>query len=117
MIHQCQYCNYQSHYKWVVRRHEEKHRAIQTGSGPYQATTKMSVGPNQQRAPTTVSIPPLYGNAVQAAATHQHTSNPHPHVHPYLNHTNHTIPSKELIRNDSLPVFKKSQPCIVASRG
>ena len=26
-------------------------------------------------------------------AAHQHTSNPHPHVHPYLNHTNHSIPS------------------------
>ena len=25
MIHQCQYCNYQSPYKWVVRRHEKKH--------------------------------------------------------------------------------------------
>ena len=58
MIHQCQYCNYQSPYKQVVRRHEEKH-----------------------------------GNAVQSAATHQHTSNPHPHVHSYLNHTNHSIPS------------------------
>ena len=57
------------------------------------APTKISVGPNLQRAPTTVSIPPLYGNAVQAAATHQHTSNPHPHVHPYLNHTNHSTPS------------------------
>ena len=78
---------------WVVRRHEKKHRAIQTGSGPYQATTKMSVSPNLQRAPTTVSIPQLYGNAVQAEATYQHTSNPHPHVHQYLNHTNHSIPS------------------------
>ena len=53
----------------------------------------MSVGPHLQRAPTTVSIPPLYGNGVQAAGTHQHTSNPHPHVHPYLNHTNQSIPS------------------------
>ena len=26
-------------------------------------------------------------------AAHQHTSNPHSHVHPYLNHTNHSIPS------------------------
>ena len=26
-------------------------------------------------------------------AAHQHTSNLHPHVHPYLNHTNHSIPS------------------------
>ena len=33
MIHQCQFCNYQSPYKWVVRRHEKKHQAIQTGSG------------------------------------------------------------------------------------
>ena len=48
------------------------------------APTKMSVGPNGSRAPTTVSIPPLYGNGVQAAATQQHASNPHPH----LNHAN-----------------------------
>jgi len=50
---------------------------------------------NKHRAPTTVSIPPLYGNGVQAAATHQHTSNPH--VHPYLNHTNQSIPSNWFI--------------------
>ena len=33
MIHQCQYCNYQSPYKWVVRRHEEKHgNAVQAAA-------------------------------------------------------------------------------------
>ena len=45
--------------------------------------TVMSVGPNEPRAPTIVSVPPLqmgvlYGSGVQAAISHQHASNPHP---------------------------------------
>ncbi len=81
-MHQCNHCDYKSERIWCINRHTKaKHGAIQTGSGPYQPPTKISVDPNLQRAPTTVSIPPLYGNGVQAAATHQHTSNPHPYVH------------------------------------
>ena len=92
-VHSCNYCSYQSDRLYNLKvHHKNKH-----GNQPYQATTKMSVGPNGSKAPTTVLIPPLYGNGVQAAATHQHTSNPHPHVHPYLNHTNQSIPSNWFI--------------------
>jgi len=74
----CPKCEYESD-KWSVKRHiERKHKELSVG-----------------RAPTTVSIPPMYGDDVQAAATHQHTSNPH--VHPYLNHTNQSIPSNWFI--------------------
>ena len=74
-VHSCNYCSYQSDRLYNLNVHQRnKH-----GNQPYRAPTKMSVGPNGSRAPTTVSIPPLYGNAVQAVA-HQHASNPHPHV-------------------------------------
>jgi len=55
----CSFCGFRTHKKYNLDVHKK----------------------NKHRAPTTVSIPTLYGNGVQAAATHQHTSNPH--VHPY----------------------------------
>ena len=69
----CSFCGFRTHKKYNLDVHKK----------------------NKHRASTTVSIPPLYGNGVQAAATHQHTSNPH--VHPYLNHTNQSIPSNWFI--------------------
>ena len=48
------------------------HQRNKHGNQPYRAPTKMSIGPNASRAPTTVSNP------------QQHASNPHPH----LNHAN-----------------------------
>ena len=79
-MHNCNYCSYQSDRLYNLKVHQRnKH-----GNQPYRAPTKMSVGPYGSRAPTTVSIPPLYSNGVQAEATHQHVSNPHPYVHPYI---------------------------------
>ena len=70
----CPKCEYESD-KWSVKRHiERKHKELSVG-----------------RAPTTVSIPPMYGDDVQAAETHKYASNlikSHPQSHPYLNHVN-----------------------------
>ena len=88
MLHQCSYCHYNTVVKSNLRRHikikHENHTAAASNPHPYhqpnfhpqrtaqmiannmyyanetRAPTKMSVGPNVQRAPTTVSVPPAY---------------------------------------------------------
>jgi hypothetical protein len=89
MLHQCSYCTYHTTVKYNLRRHiKNKHE-----NKPNRAPTTLSVGQDGGRAPTTVSVPPQrmgvqYGNGFQAATSHQHASNPHPYVHPYLNNAN-----------------------------
>ena len=93
-VHSCNYCSYQSDRLYNLKvHHKNKH-----GNQPYRATTKMSVG---SKAPTTVSIPPLYG--VQEAATHQHVSSPHPYAHPYIQHQPNPYPQRtpEMIANNT----------------
>ena len=75
MLHYCQHCEYKSNHKWLVRRHmNAKHKQHQIQSQS-RAPTSMSVGPNTQ-----------YG--YDGSTSHQHVSNPHPYVHPYLNNAN-----------------------------
>ena len=96
-VHSCNYCSYQSDRLYNLKvHHKNKH-----GNQPYQATTKLSVGHNGSQAPTIVSIPPLY--SVQSAATHQHVSNPHPYVHPYLQQQPNPYPQRtpEMIANNT----------------
>jgi hypothetical protein len=102
-MYQCDFCNYESIYKYNVMRHEEGkhgqnskknkpnsfqhtskahpyvHPYVQQQPNPYpqrtpemvanntyyaketRAPTKISVGPNGPRAPTTISVPPQIG--------------------------------------------------------
>ena len=88
MLHQCSYCHYNTVVKSNLRRHIQNkhgnHTVVASNTHPYiqpnshpqrtaqmiannmyyanetRAPTKMSVGPNVQRAPTTVSVPPTY---------------------------------------------------------
>ena len=90
MLHQCSYCHYNTVVKSNLRRHIQNkhghHTVAASNTHPYAhqqpnshpqctaqmiannmyyanettAPTKISVGPNVQRAPTTVSIPPTY---------------------------------------------------------
>ena len=78
MLHYCRHCEYKSNHKWLVRRHmNAKHKQHQTQSQS-RAPTSMSVGPNTQ-----------YG--YDGSTSHQHVSNPHPYVHPYLSHANQQV--------------------------
>jgi hypothetical protein len=76
------------------KNHFEMSQAQNQYHGPYsRAPTTISVAHDGGRAATTDSVPPLkmgvqYGKGVQAATSHLHVSNPHTHVHPYLNNAN-----------------------------
>ena len=79
--HTCGKCNFSTSRKFnLVRHFERKHQTQSTFNGHEKQGKRVQNGRGSHTS--------QYGCGVQAETSHQHVSNPHPYVHPYLNHAN-----------------------------